>query len=70
MAELVGECIALMPILVERSLFKTGEDSLAVTLPKAWTRYLHLKAGDRVLIVANDELVIRLKDQEKQEEKV
>ena len=59
-----------MPIEVERSLFKTGEDSLAVTLPKAWTRYLQLKAGDRVLIVVNDDLVIRLKEQEKQEIKV
>jgi len=59
-----------MPIEVERSLFKTGEDSLAVTLPKAWTRYLRLKAGDRVLIVVNDDLVIRLKKQEKQEIKV
>ena len=55
-----------MPIVVERSLFKTGEDSLAVTLPKAWARYLQLKAGDRVIIVANDELVIRLKQQEEQ----
>jgi len=59
-----------MPIEVERSLFKTGEDSLAVTLPKAWTRYLRLKAGDRVLIVVNDNLVIRLKEKERQEEKV
>ena len=59
-----------MPIEVERSLFKTGEDSLAVTLPKAWTRYLQLKAGDHVLIVVNDDLVIRLEKQEKQEIKV
>jgi len=52
-----------MPILVERSLFKTGE-SLAVTLPKAWTKYLHLKAGDQVEIVVNDHLVIRVKKEE------
>jgi len=51
-----------MPIEVERSLFKTGEDSLAVTLPKAWTRYLQLKAGDRVVIIANNDLIIRLKE--------
>ncbi len=55
-----------MPIFVERSLFKTG-DSLAVTLPKAWTKYFQLKAGDRVEIVVNDELVIRVpKEEEKQ----
>ena len=59
-----------MPIEMERSLFKTGEDSLAVTLPKAWTRYLQLKAGDRVLIVVNDDLVIRLKEIDKQEAEV
>ena len=49
-----------MPILVERSLFKTG-DSLAVTLPKAWLEYFRLRAGDQVEIVANDELTIRVK---------
>ena len=49
-----------MPILVERSLFKTG-DSLAVTLPKAWTKYFRLRAGDQVEIVANGELTIRVK---------
>ncbi len=59
-----------MPIEVERSLFKTGEDSLAVTLPKAWTRYFHLKAGDRVFVVVDDDLVIRLKKSEETEAKV
>ena len=50
-----------MPSLVERSLFRCGESSLAVTLPKAWTRYFQLEPGDRVEIVANDDLVIRVK---------
>jgi len=49
-----------MPIFAERSLFKIGE-SLAVTLPKAWTRDFQLKAGDKVEIVVNHELVIRVK---------
>jgi len=49
-----------MPIVVERKLFATG-DSLAITLPKAWARYFHLKAGDTVEMVANAELVIRIK---------
>jgi antitoxin component of MazEF toxin-antitoxin module len=47
-----------MPISEQRSLFKTGE-SLAVTLPKAWTRYFHLGAGDKVEIVINEELIIK-----------
>ena len=55
-----------MPVFVERSLFKIGE-SLAVTLPKAWTRDLQLKAGDRVEIVVNDELVIRVKKEEEKQ---
>ena len=55
-----------MPISVERSLFKTGK-SLAVTLPKAWTRYFQLKAGDKVGIVVNHDLIIRVrKEEEKQ----
>jgi len=55
-----------VPIFVERSLFKIGE-SLAVTLPKAWTRDFHLKAGDRVEIVVNDELVIKVKKEEEKQ---
>jgi antitoxin component of MazEF toxin-antitoxin module len=47
-----------MPISEQRPLFKTGE-SLAVTLPKAWTRYFHLSAGDKVEIVINEELIIK-----------
>jgi len=57
-----------MPILVERSLIKLGS-CLAVTLPASWIRYYGLKAGDRVEIVGNGDLVIRLK-REKKKEKV
>ncbi len=49
-----------MPILAERKLFTTG-DSLAVTLPKPWVKYFHLKAGDSVEVVANNEVVIKIK---------
>ncbi len=52
-----------MPILVERKLFKTGEGAIAVTLPKAWTNYYHLKPGDKVEIIGEDELIIRIKNQ-------
>ena len=51
----------MMPIMVERTLFKIGEGGFAVTLPKAWIRYYHLKPGDKVEIIANDELTIRVK---------
>ena len=50
----------LMPIKVKRGLFKVGEYSLAVVLPKPWVDYYDLKPGDVVEIVANDEVIIRI----------
>ena len=49
-----------MPILVERKLFRIGEGGIAVVLPKAWTNYYHLAPGDKVQIVVNDHLTIRI----------
>ena len=54
--------IKRMPIKVERTLFKIGEGGFAVTLPKAWVNYYDLKPGDKVEIIANKELTIRVKD--------
>ena len=50
-----------MQIKVERTLLKVGEDSFAVTLPKAWISYKHLKHGDVVEIIVNDDITIRVK---------
>ncbi len=50
-----------MQIKVERTLLKVGEDSFAVTLPKAWISYKHLKHGDVVEIIVNDDITIRAK---------
>ena len=50
----------LMPIKVERILFRIGEGSLAVTLPKAWVRYNRLKPGDRVEVIVNDDVTIHI----------
>ena len=47
-----------MPAIFERSLIKMGKGGLVVTLPKAWVDYLHLKAGDRVVLVCNKKVVI------------
>ena len=58
----------MMPILVERKLFPIGEGGFAVTLPKAWINYHNLKPGDKVEIVADVELIIRVKS--KTEEKL
>ena len=46
--------VGLMPILVERKLFPIGEGGFAITLPKAWINYHHLKPGDKVEIVARE----------------
>ena len=50
-----------MPIKVERILFRIGEGSLAVTLPKAWVIYNRLKPGDRVEVIANDGVTVHIK---------
>ena len=50
-----------MPIQVERILFRIGEGSLAVTLPKAWVIYNRLKPGDKVEIIVNDGVLINVK---------
>ena len=50
-----------MPIKVERILFRVGEGSLAVTLPKAWATYNRLKPGDTVEVIANEGVLINVK---------
>jgi len=51
-----------MPIKVERILFRIGEGSLAVTLPKPWVIYNRLKPGDTVEVIVNDGVLIRVKE--------
>jgi len=51
----------LMPIKVERILFRIGEGSLAVTLPKAWVTYNRLKPGDTVEVIVNDGVTVHIK---------
>jgi AbrB family looped-hinge helix DNA binding protein len=50
-----------MQIKVERTLFKIGEGGFAVTLPKAWINYYDLKPGDKVEVIADSEIIIRVK---------
>ena len=53
--------VKLMPIQVERILFRVGEGSLAVTLPKAWVIYNRLKPGDTVEVIVNGGVTVRIK---------
>ena len=48
-----------MPTLTLRKLIKFGDTGLVLTIPKGWLRYYNLKAGDRLEVIANDELIIR-----------
>ncbi|MBI2849780.1 MAG: AbrB/MazE/SpoVT family DNA-binding domain-containing protein [Chloroflexi bacterium] len=51
-----------MTQVVDRTIFRSGEAAIAVTLPIGWIRYAGLKPGDKVEIVINDnDLVIRPK---------
>jgi len=49
-----------MASITERSLIRFGQKGLAITLPKAWVDYYQLKPGDKVRVVANRRLVIKL----------
>jgi len=62
--------VNLMPIKVERILFRIGEASLAVTLPKAWVIYNRLKPGDRVEIIVNDGVTVHIKKKPGAEDEV
>jgi antitoxin component of MazEF toxin-antitoxin module len=46
---------------MDRKLFPIGEGGVAVTLPKAWINYHHLKPGDSVEIIVDGDLTIRVK---------
>jgi len=45
----------------ERTVLRVGGCSLMVTLPKGWLRYMGIKAGDKVDVITNGEIIIRQK---------
>lgn len=47
-----------MPMKLERKVIRTGAGGLCITLPKGWAAYYNLKAGDKVSIVVNGNLII------------
>ena len=48
-----------MPISVERTLFRIGNGGFAITVPKAWVRYRKLRPGDKLEIIADEDLIVR-----------
>ena len=49
-----------MPTVTKRTLIKFGGNGLVLTIPKAWVDYYQLKPGDKLEVIANGELTIRL----------
>lgn len=47
-----------MPTKYERSLIRMGKGGLVISLPKSLVCYYGLKPGDRLEVIANDELTI------------
>jgi bifunctional DNA-binding transcriptional regulator/antitoxin component of YhaV-PrlF toxin-antitoxin module len=52
-----------MQIKSERTIFRVGEDSFAITLPKAWISYKQLKHGDVLEVIVNEEVIIRAREE-------
>ena len=50
-----------MPTLVERSVIDMGQGSYIITLPKAWVRYYRIRPGDKLEVISDGELIIRVK---------
>ena len=48
-----------MPIREERTIYRVGKSSLAITLPQNWLKYFGLTAGDTVEVTGNGHLTIR-----------
>lgn len=48
-----------MPTLTLRKLIKFGDGGVVITMPIAWIRYYGLRAGDKLEVIANGELIIR-----------
>ena len=50
-----------MPTKTYRKLIKFGKSGFVITVPIGWVRYYGLKAGDKLEMVVNGELLICLK---------
>lgn len=47
-----------MPTVTERKVVRFGEKALVITIPKAWSDYYGVKAGDQLRVVADDVLTV------------
>ncbi len=49
-----------MPRIEQRTVLAFGRDSHCVILPKSWVDYYGLKKGDKIEMVTNDDIIIRV----------
>lgn len=49
-----------MAYSMHRKLIRLGKSTLVVTLPRIWVNQMKLKAGDKVEMVINKKLIIRM----------
>lgn len=56
-----------MPIFEERTIYRVGKSSLAITLPQNWLKYFGLGAGDTVEITGNGDLTIHPRNRQENE---
>ena len=47
-----------MPTVTDRKVVKFGEKALVITIPKAWSDYYRVQAGDQLRVVADDVLTV------------
>lgn len=59
-----------MPVESTRKLIRMGRNGLVVTVPKAWANYWKLQPGQKVTVIANDDLTIspRIQDKDKEDD--
>lgn len=50
-----------MEIVTQRSVINLGQGSYIITLPKVWCDYLGIRPGQRLEVIANEDLTIRVK---------
>lgn len=49
-----------MPTTTIRKVIKLGQNGFVLTLPIGWVRYHNLKAGDKLEVIANRRLIVKL----------
>jgi len=54
-----------MASIREGSLIKFGDGGLVISVPIAWARFHGLRPGDKVDVITNGELRVRLRNQTK-----